>query len=108
LGIGDPAFTLAVPVSQYLNEYVLLTPSDYVEDYINFVFAPGTQVILDGQPVNDPLAPVGSSGLGMLQKAVSPGVHLVQADGPLGLTAYGYGCHVSYAYPGGLKLEDMY
>ena len=107
LGIGDPAFTLAVPVSQYIEAYVLLTPADYVEDYINFVFAPGTQVMLDGAAVTEPLAPVGSGGFGMLQKAVSPGVHTVQADGPVGLTVYGYGCHVSYAYPGGLKLEDF-
>ena len=105
LGIGDPAFTLGVPVGQFLDEYVLLTPEGYEQDYINFVYAAGTAISLDGVPLTDAETPVGNAGMRLVQKAVNPGVHTVVADGPVGLTAYGYGCHVSYAYPGGLSLE---
>lgn len=105
LGIGDPAFTLAVPVGQYLDEYVFLTPEDYSEDYINFISQEDTHIVLDGQPVTDYKKPIGTSGWTLIQKSVPAGVHSVSSDGQVGLTAYGYGCHVSYAYPGGLKLE---
>ena len=105
LGIGDPAFTLSVPVQQYLDHYVLLTPEDYDEDYINFISKPDTQITLDGQPLTDPKVPAGFGAWTVIQKQVSSGVHVVESDEPIGLTVYGYGCHVSYAYPGGLKLE---
>ncbi len=105
LGIGDPAFTLGVPVGQYLDEYVLLTPEGYDQDYINFIYAAGTAITLDGVPLSGAEIPVGNVGMRLIQEAVSPGVHAVVADAPVGLTAYGYGCHVSYAYPGGLSLE---
>jgi len=105
LGIGDPAFTLGVPVGQYLDEYVLLTPEGYEENYINFVFDAGAAITLDGAPLSGAEVPVGNAGMRLIQEPVGPGVHTVVADGPVGLTAYGYGCHVSYAYPGGLSLE---
>ena len=105
LGIGDPAFTLAVPVTQYLEEYVFLTPEDYAQDYVNIVSQQATSITLDGVPVTDAKHGVGQSGWTLIQKSLTPGVHSLSADGPVALTAYGYGCHVSYAYPGGLKLE---
>jgi len=105
LGIGDPAFTLGVPVGQYLDQYVLLTPEDYDEDYINFISKPETGITLDGVLLTDQKVSVGFGEWTVIQKKVNPGIHSVEADGPVGLTAYGYGCHVSYAYPGGLKLE---
>jgi hypothetical protein len=38
--------------------------------------------------------------------AVTGGVsHRVTSTQPVGLSAYGYDCDVSYAYPGGLNLE---
>jgi hypothetical protein len=104
LGIGDPAFTLAVPTSQYLNSYIFLTPAGYTEDYVNIVAAQDTVVILDDSEVTSPTIPV-SGGYVLYRHPVTAGVHTITANGEVGLTAYGYGCHVSYAYPGGLKLE---
>jgi hypothetical protein len=107
LGIGDPAFTLAVPVGQYLEEYVFLTPQGYTEDYVNVLHQPGAAVLIDGQPLTQPGVPVGQGEWVLVQEPVEAGVHTVTADSPVGVTAYGYGCHVSYAYPGGLKLEAL-
>jgi len=108
-GIGDPALTMAVPVSQYRTDYLLLTPGAYAEDYLNIVTAPGTVVILDGEPVpEEAFEPVGDEDerFVVAHMAVADGPHRLESDGPFGLDAYGYDCHVSYAYPGGLNLED--
>ena len=107
LGIGDPAFTLAAPVEQFLDAYVLLTPAGYVEDYINVVHQEGAAVLIDGQPLTQPPVAIGEGKWMLVQEPVSAGVHAVQADSPIGITAYGYGCHVSYAYPGGLKIGAL-
>jgi hypothetical protein len=107
LGIGDPAFTLSPPVGQYLEGYVFLTPESYSENYVNVVFEVGTTVTLDDAPLTQPGVPIGQSGLVLVQEPVAAGVHTLGADRSVGVTAYGYGCHVSYAYPGGLKLEEL-
>ncbi|MBM4371900.1 MAG: IgGFc-binding protein [Deltaproteobacteria bacterium] len=104
-GIGDPAFTLVVPVEQFLDEYTFLTPPHYVEDYVNITFKPGTQVMLDGAPVMGNMANLGEWAV--IQMKVGDGVHTVTAPEPFGLTVYGYDCDVSYAYPGGLKLKTI-
>ena len=109
-GIGDPAFTLSVPAEQYLKEYIVLTPDAYVQDYINVIAKNGTggQITLDGAPLSVALTPVGSSGFGVAQLSVLDGVHTVKSTGELfGVTAYGYDCDVSYAYPGGLSLKAI-
>ena len=105
LGIGDPAFTLAVPVGQYLEGYVFLTPEDYAEDYVNIIYEEGTELQLDGQVITPASETIGFSDWRLARIEVFPGVHTINASQPVGATVYGYGCHVSYAYPGGLKLE---
>ena len=105
-GIGDPAFTLAVPVEQYRDNYIVLTPADYVEDYLNIVAPNGAQITIDGQPVAG-LTPLGNTGFSTVQLTVADGVHRLESAQPFGLVSYGYNCDVSYAYPGGLNLENL-
>ena len=107
-GIGDPAFTLVVPLRQFLDEYTVLTPPGYVENYINVVAPTGADVTLDGAPVTGFELIVGSEPVhGVVQVPVTSGVHTIRAKKKVGLTAYGYDCDVSYAYPGGLKLQQI-
>ncbi len=107
-GIGDPALTLAVPVGQFLNHYVVLTPPGYQENYLNIVaLSDAAKVEVDGAPVAMSPESVGASGYVVYQVPVSEGVHTIDADGPIGVTAYGYDCDVSYAYPGGLRLKKI-
>ncbi len=107
-GIGDPAFTLVVPTDQFLDAYVFLTPTKYSDDYINLTGPNGTAFLLDGVPVTGVYTPIpGPGGMGVYQLPVADGVHTVSADQPFGLTVYGYDCDVSYAYPGGLRLESI-
>ncbi len=112
-GIGDPAFTLAVPIHQYLSDYIVLTPPGYMENYLSITFKVGleAQVMIDDKPLPQylsptlPATPAGTGGWAVAQVIVQEGVHTVSAPEPIGVSAYGYDCDVSYAYPGGLSLK---
>jgi hypothetical protein len=105
-GIGDPALTIEVPLTQFRDNYILLVPLDYELDYVNVIAPEGAQVFLDGEPVDAALyAPVAQTPWRVATLEVPDGPHVLTGDQPFGLTAYGYDCHVSYAYPGGLNLE---
>jgi hypothetical protein len=108
-GIGDPAMALAVPTDQFREDYIVLTPEGYEEDYINLIVPAGHDVRLDGEPVSsDEWTVVGSRGnFDVAQLRVEEGFHRLDADVPFGVVSYGYHCHVSYAYPGGLNLETI-
>ncbi len=106
-GIGDPAFTIGVGTEQYLDHYVVLTPPGYSDDWINIVRLVGTEVILDGNPIpGDGGALIGSSSYELIRVPVQDGVHRLDSAEPFGVTAYGYDCDVSYAYPGGVLLDN--
>lgn len=103
--IGDPAFLLNVPTSQFRDNYVFQTPEGYQEDWISVVAPQGAQVTLDGSTLSNPTSVSGQS-YEIYREQVSPGVHKVTANEDVGLSAYGYECDVSYAYPGGLNLAS--
>ena len=107
-GIGDPALTLGVPLQQYLSRYTVLTPPGYQKNFINIIAPLSSKIEVDGQPVTQPLLTV-APGLdwGIVQLAVPEGVHEVSGTKKFGLTAYGYACDVSYAYPGGMRLQAL-
>ncbi|MDP6943661.1 MAG: IgGFc-binding protein, partial [Myxococcota bacterium] len=106
--IGDPAFTLAVPVNRFLKSYTVLTPEGYQQDYLNIIVPTGASVTIDGAPLSAPVIPVPGTGYGIARPSVAPGaIHFVSGSSPIGLTAYGYDCDVSYAYPGGMKLQAI-
>jgi hypothetical protein len=115
-GVGDPAFVLSVPVNQYREDYIFLTPSDYREDWFSAVFRDGTTLVLDGEDLDlssatriegtewnvyhhSTAAPEGAT--------TDPAqAHTITGSEPFGLQVYGYDCDVSYAYPGGLNLTS--
>ncbi|MEC9072897.1 MAG: IgGFc-binding protein, partial [Myxococcota bacterium] len=105
--IGDPAFTLAAPSKRYLDQYAVLTPTGYLENYLNVIVPNGAIIQIDGAPLNSVATPIPGTDYGIIQELVQPGVHTVVGSVPFGLTAYGYDCDVSYAYPGGLKLQAL-
>ena len=58
--------------------------------------------------ISSPVIPLPGTGYGIARPMVDPGeVHFVSGTAPIGLTAYGYDCDVSYAYPGGMKLQAL-
>ena len=106
-GIGDPAFALSVGTVQFREDYIVLTPENYRQHYLNLMYQSGTDILIDGEVVETPDAPLGLTTWNMHTVEVIPGVHRIQGTKPVGVTAYGYDCDVSYAYPGGLNLESQ-
>ncbi|MBN1947825.1 MAG: IgGFc-binding protein [Bradymonadales bacterium] len=107
-GIGDPAMTQLIPTDQFRKDYLVLTPFAYLQDYLNLALpaeaVPSAR--LDGQPISpDLFVPMADGAYSVARVLVEDGPHWVTADQPFGLDAYGYSCHVSYAYPGGLELK---
>lgn len=106
--IGDPAFLMPVPIEQYLDTYLLLTPADYEQDYVNLTFPTGTGLTFDGEPLDlTDAVSIGDTGFQVLRLPVEQGRHELTGSAPFGLGAYGYDCNVSYAYPGGMNVEPL-
>ena len=104
-GIGDPVFTIGVALNQFLDNYVVLTPPGYSDDYLNIVRKVDTMVLLDGVAVDQEAEAIGDTGLELVRLVVADGVHRLESTELFGVTAYGYDCDVSYAYPGGMSLS---
>lgn len=103
--IGDPAFTINVPTNQFRSDYFVLTPSDYLSDWVSIVHPPGVTVNMDGTPVTGTSNRIQNTNWVVTWAEVQPGAHQFTASQAFGLYSYGYDCFVSYAYPGGLNLE---
>jgi hypothetical protein len=112
-GIGDPAFMLSVPINQYRDNYIFLTPADYREDWFTAIAPVGTVLTFDGTalPAGD-LTPIGDTGYAVLYHSTAntggadpAAAHTLTGTNPFALQVYGFDCDVSYAYPGGLNLE---
>ena len=108
-GIGDPTYILGVPVEQYRKEYSFLVPSKYAKNYITVVAPAGTNVILDGSalPLGD-FFEFGSGEYTGLYREMTEGRHYLSADQPVGLFVYGIDDAVSYGYPAGLDLANLF
>jgi hypothetical protein len=107
-GIGDPAFLLNVPASQYRQDYTVLVPNDYAENYVGLILPEGAIATVDGVVLVEDVSisqALSSTGWRVVTQSLASGVHKVTADQAFGLISYGYDCTVSYAYPGGLNLE---
>lgn len=112
--VGDPAFILAVPVEQFRDSYVFLSPSEYLQDYVNVIAPVGTQMLLDGSQTVTPTAIPGActdDGIcwGASTLSLQDGTHTITSTTgeAFGVVVYGYDDDVSYGYPGGLDLKDL-
>lgn len=108
-GRGDPAFTLAVPIQQYRQDYLFHAPTNYELNFVNITAPTGATVNLDSAPVTNFTA-IGTTGYGIARVMLSNagnGNHSISAAMPVGISVYGYGQYTSYWYPGGLNLEEL-
>jgi len=107
-GTGDPAFMLAVPVEQYREDYVILVPAEYAENYFNITAPTGAAVTVDGEDILDGFFTViGSGEYSVYRQRLEPGTHTITSTEPAGVIVYGYDQYVSYAYTGGLTLDEI-
>ncbi|TVR00617.1 MAG: hypothetical protein EA398_11105 [Deltaproteobacteria bacterium] len=106
-GYGDPAMTLNVGSEQYVDEYiVLIPPTGFRDHWLSFVVRSGASVQLNGSPLSGTGLPIAGTPWVVHHVRVQPGVQRAEGSEPFGLYAYGYDCAVSYAYPGGMNLDD--
>jgi hypothetical protein len=106
--IGDPAMILAVPIEQWRNNYVFLTPDSYAQDYVNIVSESGAIVTFDDKVLTPAdFVAVPGANYQVHRTLVADGVHRVSADKPVAITVYGYDDDVSYGYPGGLGVDKL-
>ncbi len=109
VGTGDPSMNLPSPIEQWRSSYLFHAPTNYAQNIITIVRSAGTDVRVDGSTVNGWQA-IGSSEFEAAHVQLgsgSAGDHQLEADGPVGLSVYGYGQATSYWYPGGLDLKRI-
>jgi hypothetical protein len=113
---GDPEFVVFPPIEQFRKDYIFLTPPTFQKDYVIIAAPEGTQVTLDGQDVGGeittlcdkfPAGVVDTVSYNAIRCPVEDGIHRVQADQPVGITAYGYYGVGSYGYPGGADVRQI-
>ena len=108
---GDPAMILAVASEQYRDEYMVLTPQDYSEDWITVIRPVGAPIELDGALLDDGIfTRFGTNEFEYAYIAVEPGPHSVVSpdERRFGIAMFGYNSAVSYGYPGGLNLATEF
>ena len=105
---GDPSMSLSVPIEQYRSSYIFLTPASYQLNYVNVTAPAGTQVMLDGMPI-DPMkfTAIGAGKYVNAKLDVAAGTHRIEAGQPFGIQVYGLAPYTSYMYPGGLDVKQI-
>jgi len=106
---GDPAMMLIPPVEQFRNDYKFLTPGSYESNYATIVMTTGEAPVLNGTAVTGIQEITGTSYSYVIVDLGSDfKTHTLLCDtNPCGLFVYGWEADVSYAYPGGLNLENL-
>ncbi len=108
-GIGDPAYLIGVPIEQYRTHYQFLVPEKYKKDYITVIAPADSQVTLDGKLMpEDDFFTFGTGKFKAAYKIVEDGSHNIHANAPIGLFSYGFDNYVSYGYPAGLDLKELF
>ena len=104
---GDPSQIQAVPVELYRDQYAIMVPSDYNQNYVTVIKPAGSSVSQGTTTVpQNTFVPFGDSSWEFAYVAVDPGVHIFTGDDGFGLVAYGYNNAVSYGYPGGMSVGE--
>ncbi len=104
---GDPSFILSVPVEGFRDEYVVLTPDNYDDDYLTIIRPTGVEVSLDLAFIPDSeFTPLGTLNYEYAWMRVEPGSHQLSSELPFGVIAYGYDGAVSYGFPAGLNVAQ--
>jgi IgGFc binding protein len=109
---GDPALTVLPPVEQYRSEYIILTPTSWIENWVVIAAEVTAEVTIDGAvPTSCILGDiVDLDGVDYQARRcpLAEGAHNLSGDSPFGIVAYGYGNAGSYAFAGGADVKAIY
>ncbi|MFO7565516.1 MAG: IgGFc-binding protein [Enhygromyxa sp.] len=113
---GDPYMVLMVPVEQYQSDYVFLVDSSYDQDFAKLVRPAGAQVSVEclGVVPEHRWTAIGDSGyewatidMNPGEAGCRPGTNQASSSSGFGVIVSGQAFAASYAYPGGLALEQI-
>jgi hypothetical protein len=110
---GDPSMVLAVPVEQWLTDYVFLVDYSYTNDNVKIVRNKGQEVSLGcfGEVTEwtDITADYQSAVVNINPGArnCAPGTNTATGVAPFSIMVVGEAASTSYAYPGGLALKPI-
>jgi hypothetical protein len=98
-----------VPVEQYLDNYVVLVPTSWQNDYLTLTRAPGTTIIVDGTDVDTwpqwrQITSV-NADWEVVRILVADGSHVLSGSADFGVIVSGVDAYDSYCYPGGLDQQ---
>ncbi len=106
--IGDPCMMQAVPTEQFLDNYVVMVASTWVNDKMTITREPGAMVSVDGISV-DAWPDVEITAVGpyweVVRILVDDGPRVLEGNQPFGVQVVGYDDWDSYCYPGGLNQQ---
>jgi hypothetical protein len=114
--LGDPYMVLMVPVEQYQNDYVFLVDDSYTRDYAKLIRPAGEEVVVEclGAVPDDRWTAIGNSPWEWAVIDMNPGEAMCTTGANQASSAEGFGVIVSgqssftsYAYPGGLALDQI-
>lgn len=80
---GDPAFMLGVPVEQFREDYVILSPDKYEHDFVNVVAPTGSQILFDDTPLPRPdFEAIAEGQYSVMRLQIDDGVHHLRSVAP--------------------------
>lgn len=108
--MGDPMMMVIPPQDQFLKGYIVTTPLNFANHYLNIVASSYgyTGITLDG--VNIPaeeFSVVGESGYYGARIEITEGNHTLLSSMPFGVFSHGINPNNSYGYAGGMSLAPV-
>jgi hypothetical protein len=105
---GDPALIHGIPVEQWRDDYPILTPSGYQQNWLTVMRVANAPVFLDDVQIDDSIfSPIGSSPYEAGYVEVTEGQHRVHGVEAFGLIEVGYSNAVSYGLAAGMNIKNL-
>ena len=98
---GDPAMAQQSPIEQYLPRYIVLVPSEWINDVLVVTRPTGVAVTLDGVAIDDAEFIDAGGGYEVARVPAADGVHALDSTEGFMVMVVGFDQADSYAYVGG-------
>jgi hypothetical protein len=98
---GDPAMAQLSPIEQYLPRYIVLVPSEWVNDMFVVTRPAGVEVQVDGMAIADTNFVDVGGGYEVARVLTTDGVHTLESTEGFMVMVVGFDSADSYAYVGG-------
>jgi hypothetical protein len=105
---GDPALIHGIPVEQWRDDYPILTPAGYSQNWLTVMRVANAPVFLDDVVLDNAIfSPIGSSPYEAGFVEVTEGQHRVHGVEAFGLIEVGYSNAVSYGLAAGMNIKNL-